>query len=483
MFSDAFYENPLLAVKWLFMLRDVRGGMGERRSFRICLAWLANARPELVKKLIKLIPEYGRFDDLIYSGLEGELWELVVDEIDRQWEKDYKDMEDGKPISLLAKWMPSVNTSSPKTVAMARKLAAKLGLTERQYRKALSKMRAYLKVIEVKMSAKQWSEIDYSAVPSQANIKYRGAFLRNDENRRREFLGALEKGEAKINSSTNFPSDIVHAYRSHVKYSGWGYNSCARISCEKDIALEELWKALPDYTKGLDTASTIVVDDGSGSMSVTVGNTLMTAHDVADSLAIYFAEKLKGVFNNKYITFSSSPKLVDMTQAKSLAEKIAIAAKHNECSNTDIVAVFDLLLETAQQNNLKQEDIPANVLIVSDMEFDQGTSWGGNNGYYCYWNGCDSKYKAQRNSLFAGIVKKWEAAGYKLPRIVFWNVNSRTKTVPMQSNELGVSLVSGFSPSIAKMVFSGKLDPFEVLVDALNAPRYDAVEKAVKDLV
>lgn len=479
MFADAFYEDPLLAVKWMFMLRDIRGnGMGERRSFRVCFAWLANTRPELVKKLIKLVPEYGRWDDLIYSGLEGDLFDIAVDEIDRQWEQDYKNMEAGKPISLLAKWLPSVNTSSPKTVAMARKIAAKLGLTERQYRKALSKMRSYLKVIEVKMSAKQWSEIDYEAVPSKANIKYNGAFLRNDESRRRAYLGALEKGEAKINASANFPSDIVHAYSNKIRTRyGYGYNGTT-VTFELDQALEAMWKALPDYVKDKDSGSTIVVADGSGSMMSPVGSSGCTALEVANSLAIYFAEKLVGTYKDKYITFSEKPQYVDFSNAKSLAEKISIALKHDECANTNVEAVFDLLLETACRNNLKQEDIPANVLIVSDMEFDIGTSWRSVN---CY--GWDNRYSANRNALFESIKQKWANAGYKLPRLVYWNVCSRTGTIPLQENENGVALVSGFSPAVASMVFSAKLDPYEVLLDALNVERYAPVEAAVKDLV
>ena len=463
MFADAFYENPLLAVKWMFMLRDIRGnGMGERRSFRICFNWLAKTRPELVKKLIPLVGEYGRFDDLLClfgTSLESD----VIDYI-----------ESNKPVSLLAKWLPSINTSSAKSVAMARKIASALNLSEKQYRKTLSKLRAYLKVIEVKMSAKQWDEIDYEAVPSKANIKYNAAFLRNDETRRRAYLGALEKGEAKINSSANFPCDIVHAYSKNGHF-GW-----RRSRVSEDAALEAMWKALPDYTNGLDKSSTIVVADGSGSMTTTVGGSAMTALEVANSLAIYFAEKLDGVFKDKYITFSERPQYVNFTNAKSLAEKLNIAYEHDECANTNVEAVFDLLLETARRNNLKQEDIPANVLIVSDMEFDQGTSWNNcSNGWYGY----DNRYSAKRNALFESIKQKWANAGYKLPRLVYWNVNSRTGTIPLQENEMGVALVSGFSPAIAQMVFSSKLDPFEVLKDAVNAPRYDAVEAAVKDLL
>ena len=478
MFADAFYENPLLAVKWLFMARDIRGGMGERRSFRICFTWLANARPELVKKLIPLVSEYGRFDDIFYSGLEDELWNNVVDVVVNQLEQDVKNMEAGKPVSLLAKWLPSCNTSSRNTVAIARKLIASLGMSEKQYRKTLAKLRAYLKVIEVKMSAKQWNEIDYEAVPSKANLKYNAAFLRNDEARRREFLGKLEKGEAKINSSANFPCDIVNAYKNGNGY-GWSCNASLKPI---DQALEAMWKAQLDYTVGLDTSSTIVVADGSGSMTSTVSGS-MTALDVANSLAVYFAEKLNGPYKNKYITFSETPKYVDFTKANTLREKLAIALQHNEVANTNIEAVFDLVLDTAVRNGLKQEDLPANILIVSDMAFDMGTSWR-NAGYgynrYVYAD----KYSADKNALFESIKQKWQNAGYKLPRLVYWNVASGAKSaIPLQTNELGVALLSGYSPAIAKMAFSAKLDPYEVLVDALNVPRYQPVADAVAGLV
>ena len=477
-FSDAFYENPLLALKWMFMLRDIRGtGMGERRSFRICFNWLANTKPELAKKLVKLVGEYGRYDDLFIlfgTPVEAEM----LDYIDSVWSDDIANMNAGKSVSLLAKWMPSVNTSSSATVALARKFCAALNLSEKQYRKSLSKLRAYLKVIEVKMSAKQWNEIDYEAVPSKANIKYNSAFLRNDETRRRAFLGALEKGEAKINAAANFPCDIVHAYTA--KSSGGWYG---RRTITADPALEAMWKALPNYVKNQETGSTIVVADGSGSMTSRVSNnTSMSALEVANSLAIYFSEKLTGPYKDKYITFSERPQYVDFTKAQSLAEKISIALRHDECANTNVEAVFDLILETAKRFQLKQEDIPSNILIVSDMEFDSGTSWRGCNRYG-YGYSYSGSYSAAKNALFESIKQKFIDAGYKLPRLVYWNVCSRTGTIPLQENENGVALVSGFSPAIANMVFSAKLDPYEVLVDALNVPRYQPVADAVADLV
>ena len=476
MFSEAYQENPLLAIKWLFFLRDIRGGMQERRSFRVCFKWLASVRPELVKKLIPLCAEYGRFDDLfclITFKEDDQVQAEVIKYIDEQWAKDVENMNNKKPISLLAKWMKSCNTSSPESVKIGKFLAKELQLSEKQYRKTLSAMRKYLNVIEQKMSAKEWKAIDYEAVPSKANLKYNAAFLRNDEARRREFLSKLEKGEAKINSSANFPCDIVHAYTGKVGYSYYSRSS----QCVVDPALEAMWKALPNYVKDLDNGSTIVVADGSGSMICQIGNSRMTALEVANSLAIYFAEKLNGEFKNKYITFSESPQYVDFSNAKSLAEKIRIALEHNECSNTNVEAVFDLLLESAKRNQLKQEDIPANILIVSDMEFDMGTSWSGCG--YSYYDRSD-RYSAKRNALFESIKNKWQNAGYKLPRLIYWNVNSRTGTIPVKKNDLGVALVSGFSVNIVKMVMSGQTDPYECLLETLNSERYVPVEEALK---
>lgn len=464
-FSDAFFESPMYAIKWLFFARDVRGsGMGERRIFRICLKWLANTRPEIVKVLIPYVAEYGRFDDLLYSGLEGELWNVVIDYIDNQITEDYKNASAGKPTSLLAKWCPSINASSPKTVALAKKLCKTLKLSEKEYRKMLSKIRAALKVVEVNASAKNWSEIDYEKVPSLANLKYKNAFLRNDEARRREYLAKLDKGEAKINSSVAFPCDIVHNYS-----KDRGYYSRTIMT---DTALEEMWKALPNIAIN---GNVLTVCDGSGSMTTPVSG-LMTALEVCNALGIYCAEHCTGPFKDKYITFSARPQYVDLSNAKSLAEKLSIAYSHNEVSNTNLEAVFDLVLQTAVDHKLKQEDIPT-LVILSDMEIDQGADFGSVRVYY-------SNYSAQKTALMEQIKKRYEAAGYNLPRTVWWNIASRSGTIPLQQNsETGIILCSGYSQNTFKMLASNKADPYEVLLDTINVDRYKVIEETVKDLI
>lgn len=460
-FVDAFYENKLLAVKWLFYCRD-REAIGERRTFRAIMKYLAVNHNDVAKAVIELIPEYGRWDDL-WCLLDTELENDIIAIVKKQLNKDAKNMMENKPISLLAKWLPSLGASNKENRQLAQKIRKAIGMTNEQYRKTLSKLRAYLKVVEVSMSKKEWSEIDYSAVPSRANLIYNSAFLRNDEERRREYLAALERGDknVKINASVLFPHDIVHRY---VDHSSW----YSRNVKAKDTTLEELWKALPDYVKG--NGNTICVADGSGSMTSTVGGTSVTALDVANALAIYFAERSSGQFKDNYITFSERPQLVNFSNAKSLKEKIEIALRHNEVANTNIEAVFDLILKTAVSKNMTQDELPQNILILSDCEFDSMVS-------------TSSGWGRPKQTLFDSFAKKYAEHNYKLPRLVFWNICSRTGTIPVKENDLGVALVSGFSPAVVKMVLSNSTDPFECLLEQLNVERYNAVEAAVKDIL
>lgn len=462
MFTKVYYENPLLAVKWLFYLRDVRGeGMGERHTFRVCMNWLLKNHYEYAKNVVLLIPEYGRFDDW-FCLIDTQAGEEIIRAMKMQLMRDLEAVETGGQVSLLAKWLPSCHTSSAETRKLARDIYQAFGFSEEEYRKILSKLRAYLNVVEVKMSANRWDDIDYSKVTSRANLIYGRAFLKNDEMRRRDFLNKLVRGEEKIHADTLFPSDIVSKYYERGSYR-WKFNLKA-----KDNTLEALWKALPDHVSG--DASTLVVRDGSGSMIVNVGNTDMTALDVATALAIYFSEHCRGEFKNQFITFSACPQLVDLSCTESLRDKLEICSAYDECSNTDIQAVFQLILNTALANDMPQEDMPRNILIISDMEFDSAVTYPGS---------LRRSEKGGLLSLFEQICNEYESNGYQMPRLVFWNVYSRTNTIPLQQNEAGVALVSGFNPTVYQMVLSDELDPYRCLLQQLNAKRYDAVEHAL----
>ena len=461
-FCEAFVECPELAVRWLFFARDVRGGMGERRLFRVVLSRLASTNVELVKKLIPYVAEYGRYDDLfcLIDGSGSVVEKETLDYIYEQLDKDATNYASKKSISLLAKWLPSVSTSSKSSCELARKIAKHCGLTERQYRKSLSALRKYLDVTEVKMSANDWGEIRYDAVPSKANLLYNDAFLKHDEQRRREFLDKANKGEVKVNASTLYPHEIVDRYLS---MGGWSCNINAF-----DQNLEAAWKNLKDTFSS--DKRVIVIGDGSGSMFGKQGGVNPIA--VSYALSIYFAERLQGEFANKYIIFSSNPHLVNISPNLSLRDKIAVTAKNSDCSNTDIEKTFNLILNTAVQKHLKQEEIPEIALVISDMEFDSATG-----NYYGYGRRTPNK------ALFDNIRDKFNAYGYKMPKLVFWNICSRTETIPVKENELGVALVSGFSPNICKMVLSNKLDPFAVLEETLMDKRYDPVGEVVKEVI
>lgn len=445
-YAKVFYEDRLTAIKYLFYVGDVRGGLGERRTFKTGLKWQAETHPEIAKAVLPLVAEYTRWDNL-WCLLDTDLEYDVIDLVKKQLNEDAKNMMEGKPISLLAKWMPSIYASSSETRRLAKIFRKGLGMTSEQYRKMLSKLRKYLDVVEVKMSAKEWDKIKYESVPSKANLNYNSAFLRNDEERRRAYLAALSKGEAKINASTLQPHEITYKYRR---------------SRGVDETMEALWKALPS----LSIENTLVVRDGSGSMTWTrCGNSGATPLDVATALAIYMSEHNSGGWKDKFVTFSSSPKIVDLSKCKTLREKVDLSLRESDCSNTNIYATMKLILNTAVRNNMTQEDMPKTIVICSDMQFD-GRSHGLN------------------KSLFDSIAEEYKSYGYLLPKICFWNLSgSVNNTVPMQQNDLGLILCSSFSVQILKMFMSGQTDPYEILLEELNSERYQPVEDAVKDII
>ena len=451
-FGRVYYENPLLAVKFIFWVRDIRGGAGERRTFRVCLKWLAEHKPEVVKALIPLVAEYGRWDDIL-PLLDTNLRKDVSAYYKKQLKEDNQRRKLNQPISLAAKWCASLSTSSAESRRYARMLCEDFGWDEEKYRKRLAKLRKYLDIVERKMSAKEWNDIDYNTVPSKANLIYNSAFLRNDTERRRKYLEDLANGvkDVKINAGVLQPHEIV------AKYSGgWWINDVK----DYDETLEQLWKNLPDMT----VSNTLVVRDGSGSMcSMISGQT--TCLNVATALTVYMCDHNTGGWKGKFVTFSSHPEVVDISAEETLHDKLDKISNYEDCSNTNIYATMKLILNTAVNNKIPQEEMPETIVVVSDMEFD---------GQRFNFN----------KTLFEDIINEYEAAGYKMPRLCFWNINDRgKKSVPLQQNDLGLILCSGFSVQIMKMFMSNKLDPYEILLETINSPRYDAVGEAVSGLI
>lgn len=468
-FRAAFNENPVYAMRWLFYARDVREGLGERNLFRVCVKDMAkNNQHELISKLVPLMAEYGRWDDVL-ELLNTKSKNSVLKTIQKQFTMDLVNLAENKPISLMAKWLPSEQASNSEAKRQAYMIMKYLHMSPSQYRKNLSMLRKYIDVVERKMSSDNWQAIDYEAVPSKANLLYKKAFLKHDFERRSLYLDALNKGTAKINSSVAFPHDIIHKYLNG-----------SRHPKSHDSVLESMWSSLPN-TVG-NNNSTIVVADGSGSMLTNVGGTKITAIEVANALAIYFAERCQGEFKNKYITFSETPKLVNLGN-NSLKDKLTIASKHCEMANTNIEAVFQLILKTARMNKMCQEEIPQNIVIISDMQFD---SCAVDNSYVnrnsTSWYSYRTPSRGLPKTLFDNIKESYEAAGYKMPKLIFWNVNSPNSAIPMRENELGVTLVSGFSVNVCKAVMNNKTDPYEALIDTISNKRYNAIEDVMRKI-
>ena len=457
-YAKVFFEDPVTAMKYMFYVGDVREGLGERRTFRECFDWLATNKPGYADALLEQIPKFTRWDNLVRLVDRPDFRDEVLDIITAQLAEDVDNMKAGKSISLLAKWMPSANASSKETKNRAKLIIKSLEISEKDYRKTLSSLRAYLNIVEVKASANEWDKIDYESVPSQANIKYKDAFMKHDSYRRTSYLESLKKGTSKINASVTQPHEIVRSYVSSIGI--WGNPDVKSY----DESLEQIWKALPSIL----TEDTLVVRDGSGSMtSPVMMGSKTTCLDVATALAIYCAEHNSESWKDKFITFSSHPRFVSFKNCVTLRDKLVTCYGENDCSNTDIEATMQLILDTAVDNNLEQSDMPKNILIISDMQFDAGRG-----GWSFNWD----------ESLFDSISREYREAGYKLPKIIFWNVCDRNhSTIPMQDNELGLILCSGFSTNNVKMFMSGEIDPYKVLLEQLNSDRYAIIEELVKD--
>ena len=430
LFAKAMVEDKLTATKLAFYTRDIRGGLGERRTGRLMLKYLAENYSDIFRKNLEYVADYGRWDDLVYLLYSAA--DVIVPLLKKQLDEDLANMKEMKPVSLLAKWLPSVNTSNKDTVRKGRFLAKQFNMSEREYRKTLAALRNYLNVVEVDMSANHFEDIVYPEVPSKAMNNYRNAFRRHDEERFSDFLNKVEKGEEKINSSVLYPYDIVEKYL----YQSKGV----------DKVLEEQWKALPNYVEGENNF--LVMADVSGSM---YGRPMATSV----GLAMYFAERNKGPFANTFMTFSERPELVTI-KGENLFEKIRYIQSADWAMNTNLEAAFRLLLYTAVKYKTPKEEMPSSIVVITDMEIDRCVSGG--------W-------------LFYDMMKKqFEDSGYEMPNIVFWNVNSRHNTYHASFDRKGVQLASGQSTTVFESLVKGiSLTPYEYMLSVLNTERYERI--------
>jgi len=451
LFKNAYEENPELALKCLFYLRDIRGGQGERRFFRVAFKWLCEKHIKSAKKNLINVSEYGRWDDLIYVAVNTPLQNEAFAIIKHQLALDVN----CKTPSLLAKWLPSQNASNNETKKLGHIMAKYLGISNKQYRKTLSTLRERIKVLEKLMSANRWDEIEFDKIPSKAGLIYKNAFARRDI-LAKKYEAFAKDATTKVNAEALYPQEIAERIFNSCGYGGWGR---AILSETDRLMFQKYWDNLKDFYNGREENGIAIVDV-SGSMTGTPMN-------AAVSLGAYIAEKAHGPFANHFITFSNRPQLVKF-------EGVDIVDKFIRCSNADwggttnLRAVFDLLLKTAKNQNTRVEDMPTRLYIFSDMEFDSCVSFsdGDNWGYYKI---------ASENSIQTGlesIKEKWAREGYKLPQVIFWNLNARNNNIPAIGE--GFSYVSGFSPSMIDCILTGK-DGYDLMLEKLMSKRYEAV--------
>jgi hypothetical protein len=416
-FAKAFAQDKRLATQILFHARDIRGGMGERKLFRDNLLSITTKK-NAIEVMLKTI-EVGRFDDLhvfLGSKFEDLAVSIIADAL-------------VQGSSLAAKW-------TPRSGPMFNLLRKKMSLDPKSLRKMLVQLS---NTVEQKMSAKHWSEIDYSKLPSLASARYMTAFHRNDPARYQAYKDALTKGEVKINAAAVYPYDVIKA---------------ARYSSENVDVSEAQWKALPDYI-GNNDANILPVIDVSGSMDCPAGGSKnLTCMDVAVSLGMYVAERSKGIFKDQFITFHEKPQMVKMNG--SFTQRLNQVYRAPWGGSTNLEATFRLIADAAVKHGLKQEDLPTQLLIFSDMQFNRIGGYRGNN-----------------QTAFQFAEKYFNERGYKLPQVVFWNLNAGNDNFPVQKDQTGALLVSGFSPSLMKSVLRGtEYNPRQLMLESVDKERY-----------
>lgn len=439
LFLEAFDENPLLALKALFYIRDIRGGQGERKVFKTCLKELAKNYSSHFTKNMSNVVKFGRWDDL-FVAFDTPAERAMLDYVTQQLSADAR-AESGAQLSLLAKWMPSANTSSTETRRLAYRFIKHFKVTPRKYRTTLSKLRAALNVVETKMSSGKWSDINFSTVPSKANLVYKKAFSKHEPVRYTEFIQAVKSGEVKMNAGTLYPYEIIR----DIENGGYG---------DKNV-IDAIWNSLPDYLKD-NPHNALVLPDVSGSMDQFYGTSTKPIW-VSVALAIYFAQRSKGFFKDHFLEFSSTSKLVKIRSNNIVDLWNEVRRSTTWCGSTDLQSAFDAILNAAVSNKVPANEMPDVIYIISDMQFNSA----------CVHNS---------RTNFDVIESKYKLAGYKMPSICFWQVNAVNNQSPVTKDQNGVTLVSGCSPSIFGQAMSGgTITPYNFMLETLNKERYSSV--------
>lgn len=448
MLEASWLEDPLDTLKIVFYIRDCRGGKGERAIFRTCIRWLISHHKEHVLANVSLVTEYGRWEDLLwFLDVDDEVRTVILQLFAKQLKEDLANMQEGKPVTICAKWAPTEKGKHDSKFRVVSLLCRELGIDKKTYRKAyLGPLREYLKVVELFMCSKRWTEIDYNKVPSLAMNKLKKAFAKNDPERFLEWQQKLKRGDAdtKVNASVIDPHTLVNQYIS--------------ASVEEDTVIEEQWKEILLRVSELGTMSkALVLSDVSGSM---YGDPMV----VSIALGILISTLTQPPFQNLVLTFESTPRFFNVV-GKSLREQVTSLQAAPWGGSTDLGKAFDAILDLAKRNAIPQKDMPEMLFIISDMQFDVIEGYG-------------------KKTALDGIRQKYNKANYDMPKIVFWNVRASLNSTPAKSTDPDVALISGYSPSVMKSVLKGDVSdftPYGIMRTAIDDERYEAIKLAKEE--
>ena len=451
LFDRAYIENPDLAMKLLFHIRDIRGGMGERKSFRKLLRHVAFKWPESAQKNVRYVSEFGRWDDLLSllrTPAETEVIRVIKEqlEIDLNAVSKREAGEKDVPLSLLAKWLPSINTSSAAVRGRARILAAELALSECDYRKMLSRIRRHLALTENRLTEQKVEKIRYETVPSRAMMKYRAAFERKDTERFEAFLTDVWNGKRHIHAGTLDPPDILRPF-----FNRSFHAATLQTQISGKNTLEVLWKSQEGQ---IGSRNALCVVDTSGSMYCSLNGGPVPAL-MSQALGLFFAERCKGLFHNHIVTFESEPHLLEL-KGNTLEDRLRYLQTAPWGMSTNLSAVFDLVLDAARAVQARQDEMPAVLYILSDMEF-------------------NIAFRRPDETVFEDARKQYALYGYELPAVVFHNVNAWQTQTPVRAHTKGAALVSGSTTAAMSSKYNKDTTPMSHMLDILLSERYSCI--------
>lgn len=465
----AWKEDPLDTLKLIFHLRDCRGGKGEKLQFYRCLNWVKENHYIDLEYNLCLLHVYGYFKDYYQlltpinkdkpndrlPNLDRKVYEFFAKSLLEDYHKIKSDNENAKiEVSLVAKWAPREGGAHDRKYNSVHHICKNMKVSKKEYRNIVTGLTKRLNVVEQKMVAGEWSEIDYEKVASRAMLRYAKAFEKHDPERWKEYRDAVQAGTKKMNVGQLFPYEIVRKYLNE-----WYIPNSNTVN----ETVEAQWTSYLKHidNKDINFSGVLSVIDVSGSMYS--GSASARPIDVAISLGLIAGYCNKGNFHNKWVTFSSKP-VMETFKGDTLFDQINNMDKKNWAMNTDIQAVFELLLneyDEAEENKVDNIDKIENniintILIISDMQFDQ----------------C-----AKNNTNYEEIIRKYKEKGMPVPRIIFWNVNAKNIDFPVTESQIDTALLSGFSPDLFQLLLTeGEITPYKIMRLAIDNPRYDPIK-------